>query len=207
MDYQERELEKQYFAEVSLTATYRGQRLVDYDTQSDGDDLDKTQRVAALVKNYIKLGILPVKVTEKYRNENYKAPGYIFSKRMYVCQKPTQQAAKETMLAHLEHLISEPATRRESRAEHRAPRRSRIDARHTSIQHRSARNADDWFTSELPWDTSRISGRDTRREQQAELPTPSRPEIDNRHTSIAHQSAHNKDDWFENELDWRNSGQ
>ncbi|GAB1191119.1 hypothetical protein APSETT444_000290 [Aspergillus pseudonomiae] len=115
MDYQERELEKQYFAEVSLTATYRGQRLVDYDTQSDGDDLDKTQRVAALVKNYIKLGILPVKVTEKYRNENYKAPGYIFSKRM--------------------------------------------------------------------------------------------PQSDDRHTSISHQSAHNKDDWFENELDWRNSGQ
>ncbi|KNG88449.1 hypothetical protein ANOM_003473 [Aspergillus nomiae NRRL 13137] len=207
MDYQERELEKQYFAEVSLTATYRGQRLVDYDTQLDGDDLDKTQRVAAIVRDSIKVGILPVKVTEKHRNEHYKAPGYIFSKRMYVRQRPTQQAAKETMLAHLKDLISESEPRREPRAERRIPRRSRIDARYTSIPHRSTRNADDWFTSELPWNTLRISERDTRREPRAELPTLGRPQSDDRHTSISHQSAHNKDDWFENELDWRNSGQ
>ncbi|OGM41411.1 hypothetical protein ABOM_010252 [Aspergillus bombycis] len=153
-DFQEEKLPmKQYFAEANLVETNRGKRIIEYDTLRDRDDLDKTQRVAADVIQYIKQGYLNVGVTEKHRNEKYIAPGHIFSKRMYVREKPTQQAAKETMLDHLKDLlmISALETKRKPQAEPRTLGRPQIEDGRTSILHHSGGDSDDWFESERNW--------------------------------------------------------
>ncbi|KAE8165981.1 hypothetical protein BDV40DRAFT_297094 [Aspergillus tamarii] len=144
-------LEKKYYAEVNLLRC--GKRITDYDTQRDREDLDKTQRNASKVIQYIKQGILNVSVTETCRNEKYTAPGYIFSKKIPSLKKPTQEAAREEMLKYLEGLFrgeSTPDTKRKSRAELRTLGRPQIEDRHTFVSHQSVMDiSDDWFDKEV----------------------------------------------------------
>ncbi|KAE8411116.1 hypothetical protein BDV36DRAFT_306363 [Aspergillus pseudocaelatus] len=144
-------LEKKYYAEVNFLRC--GKRIIDYDTQRDREDLEKTQRNASKVIQYIKQGILNVTVIEKYRNEKYTAPNYIFSKKISGIKKPTQEAARVEMLKYLEGLFrgeSTPDTKRKPRAELHILGRPQIEDRHTFVSHQSVSDtSDDWFDKEV----------------------------------------------------------
>ncbi|KAB8217403.1 hypothetical protein BDV33DRAFT_206445 [Aspergillus novoparasiticus] len=147
--------EKQYYAEVSLLR--HGKRIIDYDTKRDSKDLDKTQRTAADVIQYIKQGMLSVSVTEKHRDGEYTSPGYIFLTPLDDGKEPTQEAAREKMLEYLEGLFSRESmpgtqknTKKKSRAEPRTLGRPQIEDRQTFLSHQTVSDtSDDWFEKEI----------------------------------------------------------
>ncbi|PIG69518.1 hypothetical protein AARAC_009018 [Aspergillus arachidicola] len=117
--------EKQYYAEVSLLS--HGKRIIDYDTKRDSKDLDRTQRTAADVIQYIKQGMLSVSVTEKHGDGEYTASGYIFSTPLDDSKEPIQEAAREKMLEYLEGLFSgesTPGTKKNTKKKSRAEPRT-----------------------------------------------------------------------------------
>ncbi|KAE8130989.1 hypothetical protein BDV38DRAFT_276335 [Aspergillus pseudotamarii] len=144
-------LEKNYYAEVNLLRC--GKRIMDYDTQRDREDLEKTQRNASKAIQYIKQGILNVSVTERCRHEKYTAPSYIFSKKIPGLTKPTQEAAREEMLKYLEGLFrgeSTPDTKQKPQAELRILGRPQTEDGHTFVSHQCVSDtSDDWFDKEV----------------------------------------------------------